>query len=418
MAFARPSATGGLAIALVAGTALAQPPAATGEAQNPPAPPAATPPKPALAKAPPAAKRAAGDPLPEPELRVRVIAPSAHGPWTMRLENEGQRWLRVPADVRLLHFVVESGDTMAKGADKPVKCSLPAAMRSEGFPEPNAILLGPGDAYQESFDPRLFCFGKDAKALEGGALVRATYGWEPKGARKLEPPFAVEGTVFPAAVQPKKEVAAPPLVLSWLPPPEHEEAPPNPPAARPVEDPPREEKPATADKLPVDENAPRFEIKTPAYADAATARAVSLSVTVTNIGHRPALAAIRPRMIGFRVEGPDGVVVCPHDAHLSVPREGYQTIRPGGSTSITMLAVEACGQDLFRRPGLYRVTPTLHLTETGEQFGLLALTGSVRAPEPMLVRVATGPDPFYARRPQALRAPHAEGEDGAGAHAE
>jgi hypothetical protein len=119
-------------------------------------------------------------------------------------------------------------------------------------------------------------------------------------------------------------------------------------------------------------------------------------------------------MLGFRVEGPDGVTHCPYDSHLSVPREGFQTIKPGGSTAISVLAVEACGQDLFRRPGLYRVVPTLHLSETGERFGLAAMTGVVRVVEPMLVRISTGPDPFYAKRPRAVHPPHAEGEESPG----
>jgi hypothetical protein len=260
----------------------------------------------------------------------------------------------------------------------------------------------------ESFDPRLFCFGKEAKAIAGGALVRATYGWEPpKRAQKVGPPYVVEGTVYPAAVQPKKHLVAPSFVLSWLHEHEHEQE------HAAVDDPAFTVTPDPS-KPPADENAPRLELKAAAYADAGVARSVSLSVTITNVGHRPAIAAIRARMLGFVVEGPDGPVDCAWDSHLNVPREGYQTLKPGGSTTLTILAVEACGQDLFRRPGLYHVMPTLHLTETGEHLGLTAITGPLKAPEPMLVRIATGPDPFYAKKPQVIRAPHADGEESAG----
>jgi hypothetical protein len=406
MKSARLSAMGGfagLALALSTATATAQPPATA----RPPAKQAVG----HAGKAPAAdasqALRGAALALPEPELRVRVIAPSAEGPWTMRLENEGMRWLRVPADIRLLHLTVEDGDTMSKRPEKPLKCGLPAAMRPEGFPESNAVLLGPGDAYVESFDPRLFCFGKEAKAIAGGALVRATYGWEPpKGAAKLAPPYVVEGTVYPAAVQPKKHLVAPSFVLSWLPQHEHEES-------HAADDPAFSVPPDPA-KPPADENAPRLELKAAAYADVGAARSVSLSVTITNVGHRAAIAAIRARMLGFVVEGPDGPVDCAWDSHLNVPREGYQTLKPGGATTLTILAVEACGQDLFRRPGLYRVTPTIHLSETGEHLGIAAITGPLKAPEPMLVRIATGPDPFYVKKPQVVRAPHPDTDESGG----
>ncbi len=381
------------------------------------------------------------EPLPDPELHVRVVAPSAQGPWTLHLENEGTHWLRVPADVRLLHLSIESGDTMARRPPKPVKCSAPAGLRLDAFPERNALLLGPGDSYVEAFDPRLFCFGKDAKAIAGGALVRAYYGWElpARGVKKVEPPFAVEGTTFPAAVEPRKQLVAPSLVLSYLPP-EPEEVPEAPPppasaappvihAAAPPEDvdpdgPPDEEAAAeeapapapvvaenAAPPAPPDENAPRFELKATPYADAIDGFKVSITVTATNVGHRAATAAILTRMVGFRVEGPDGTVHC-HAARPThaLPREAYRVIKPGGSTAITLLVEEACRQELFRRPGLYHVRPSLHLNEDGSEAHLEALTGTVRALEPTLVRILSGPEPFYRQAPQAIRAPRAEGD--------
>ncbi len=398
--------------------------------------------------------------LPEPELHAQIVAPSARGPWTLHLENEGAHALRVPADVRLLHLTIESGDTVSKRQPKPVKCAVPAGLRPEGFPERNALLLAPGDAYVEAFDPHLFCFGKDAKAIIGGALVRAHYGWEAaKGAKKAGPPFVVEGTAFPAAVEPKAHVVVPPFVLSWLAPEEEDSAEPPASAAPPEEgddkDPPPEAqdppdgkasathgrprlegKPAPASRsrwgdpqtpaqpvsmgmdpqtglaqpvdgkpAVVDENAPRLELKASPYAEAVNGFKVSVSVTLTNVGHRPALAAVRSRMVSFRVEGPDGVVHC-HAARPSfaMQRQGYVTLKPGGSTALTVLVTEACGSDLFRRPGLYRIKPTLHLDENGADLGLTALTGSIHAIEPTLVRVAEGPQPFYKTRPQPVRA--------------
>ena len=135
--------------------------------------------------------------------------------------------------------------------------------------------------------------------------------------------------------------------------------------------------------MPPDENAARLELTASPFADAANGQRVSLTLTVTNVGHRPAIgAAIRPRMAGFRVDGPDGVTErCPRAEAPSrgVPREGFLTLKPGASTALTILLAEACGQDLFRRPGLYRVTPTLHLHESGAALGLSAITGRLHA---------------------------------------
>src|SRR5262249_53953949 len=152
---------------LVAATLVAAP--ASGED---PAPPAAhDPPKP---RPPEAKPPKPGEALPEPEIRLWMIAPSIHGPWALRIDNEGSRWLRVPADLRPLQFTIEPGDTVKRGA-RPVTCALPRAMRPDGFPDKSALLLGPGESFFESFDPRLFCFGKDAATLAGGAVVRTRF---------------------------------------------------------------------------------------------------------------------------------------------------------------------------------------------------------------------------------------------------
>ena len=375
-------------------------------------PPAPAPPAPAAA--PPAAPvravhagaRAPKDPLPEPQLRVWVVAPSAKGLWTLHLENEGPLGLRVPADIRLLRFTIESGDTMSKRQPKPIHCGLPASMRPDVVADRNALLLGPGDSYVESFDPRLFCFGSAAgAALQGGALVRVRYGWEPpaRGVKKMGPPFVVEGTAFPAVVEPQKQVVGPSMVLSWLAPEEPDEE------AAPAEDEPPAPEAGHEPEPIVDENAPRFELHAPSHVDAVTAFRVSLAITVTNAGHRPGVAAIRPRMLGFRVEGPDGLAHCPAAPPTrGLPREAFQTLKPGGSVAFTILVEEACGRDVFRRPGLYRLQPVLHLDERGDEHGLSAITGILHTAEPTLVRISEGPEPFYKSPPAAVRAPPPE----------
>ena len=162
----------------------------------------------------------------------------------------------------------------------------------------------------------------------------------------------------------------------------------------------------------MDENAARLQLTASPFADAMDGRRVTLTLTVTNVGHRAATAAIRSRMAGFRGDGPDGTMHCHAPAtNHGVPREGFLTLKPGASTALTILVVEACGRELFRRPGLYRVTPTLHLGETGAELGLAAFTGWLRAAEPTLVRIAEGPDPFYKHHPRAVHAPRPEHDE-------
>ena len=406
--------------------------AATASAQEPP---------PAPAKAggaevkPPAPKPAAGkrgprkppEPaLPSADVRLRILARSAEGLWTMRIENEGSHPVRVPADARLLELGLENGDTLSKKGRRKVTCKAPPGLRPDGFPEARALLLAPGEAYVEVFDPRLFCFGKDAQALTGGSIVRAKLGWDaPRYTKKLDPPFAVESTEVPPTVAPEKNLVAPTMVLSYLPP-----SPEDMPGVIKIDrdgdglpdadkdddkksdddksdDGKKSDKPAI-----VDEHAPRFELKASPYADAATGYRVSINVTATNVGLRSTLLAARGRMVGFRIEGPDGVTRCgaAHGETRAISRDGYRTITPGGSTSLTVLVEEACGRPIFRRPGLYRVTPSLRLVESGAELGLAAFTGLVRAKEATLVRVHAGPAHYHHRPPKAVRPPKPEPE--------
>ncbi|MFT3766150.1 MAG: hypothetical protein QM820_11645 [Minicystis sp.] len=395
------------------------------------APPGAPPP-PAAPPAPaprPSAKKAPAKPpepeLPDPEVRFRIIAPSAQGLWTMRLENEGTRWVRVPADARLIRFTIEPGDTLSKKAGKPINCQAPAGLRPDGFPDPRALMLAPGDAYVETFDPRLFCFGKDAQAIDGGVIVRARYGWDaPRNAKKVDPPFAVEGTEFPATVAPQKQLFAPTIVLSWEPP-EPDESEVKVDKSDDDKDPKKDDndkgsKDAKDDKddkdkpesPPPDDNAPRIELKANAYAEAATGFRVALTMTATNTGRRPTLVAIRSRMFAFRIEGPDGLTRCSAMGQTrTIARDGYRPLKPGGSASLTVLVEEACGRSVFRRPGLYKVTPSLNLVESGSELGLAAYTGIARAKDATLVRVHGGPDPYHQSSPKPVHPPKPEAAD-------
>ena len=387
-------------------------------------------------------------PLPDPAVRVWMSASAPQGPWTLRVDNEGNRPLRIPGDVRLLRFEIDSepyvvptepvdpkpkkwAKVKAKAPAKPVVCKLPSPLRPDAFPDSSALLLRPGESYVESFDPRLFCFGKEAAArLAGGAVVHSRFGWEaakqPAWSAKKKPdtgPFVVESTVFPPDTLPLRELTAPTMVLSYgsvakappAAPVTAAAAPPSPvapPGPKPVDPKATPQKPSDqADPnaaLPpvVDENAPRFELTTTPFVDASSTSRAAVTITATNVGRRPMFVAIHQRMIGLRIDGPDGVLRCASmPATHGIPRELYRTLNPGASSSPTLLLGEGCTRDAMRRPGLYRVSATLNANESGSELGLTAFTGKARTREPSLVRVLSGPDLFYATLPRAVPTP-------------
>jgi len=330
----------------------------------------------------------AADP-PDAQARLWLIAPTTKGPWIMRIDNEGSVGLRIPADVRLLQIEITSENPKVK----PVKCELPKGMRPASFPETRALLLAPGASYVEHFDPHLFCFGKNADALKGGAIVRARFGWEtPKKAPKkksAEGPFAVESVERDPSVAPLHELLAPSIVLS------HDE---------PQKAAPSAEKPAGKPKTQpiVDERAGRLAVKSGSFVDASSSRAITITVTASNPGKRPITVALRPWMLSFQVEDPWGnATTCSgQDPRGSLPRDAFKTLNPDGSSAFTLLLGEICPRGTFERPGLYRVTPSLNAGETSPD--VEAFTAKVKAEQPTLVRLASGAEPFYPDAPKAL----------------
>lgn len=384
-------------------------------------------------KAPPPA------PLEPVPARLWIVAPAANGSWTFRLDNEGSLPIRIPADVRWLEFELERADPKNPKRKKTVKCKAPGGLRPAGFPEERALLLAPGESYLEEFDPRLICFGKDASALAGGTVVHTRFGWDPpsKWSKKpAQPPFAVQGTDLPASHAPLKELAAPAMFLSYADAeakvtPEADPAPPAAPApaegnaekaapsngaAGSSPEPSKEKENGPDGKAAktaeegrpeiVDANAPRLELTTSAYADASAPRRISITVTATNAGQRPMLAALRARMLSFKVQGPDKTTTCEASpATHAIPRDRFQTIKAGGSTSFTLLLAEMCPPETFARAGLYRVWPTLHALESGKEVDVTAYTGIIAARAPTLVRVQSSTRPYYKAPPKAVPTP-------------
>lgn len=301
-------------------------------------------------------------PLPPAPVSIRVIAPSPDPPWTIEVQNEGDRPIRIPADVRLLTFEIQR-----PGSRERVPCKPAPGQKPTRFPAARELVLAPGESWVETFDPRLFCFGRAGDLLRGGTLVRSRFGFDPRAFLAHKEPFAVQSLDAPATFAPARELALPTFLLSF---PASELAPPDPtpagaskanaplerPAAPPAETaeakgpsdeptPANAAKPAPAEvrtpreiardddrerareeerkrelereadlarmygepKEPRrlrDRQAPDLDLYTNPWSDGSAPRDVVLHLHARNEGGRALAAVLRSRMLRFRVEGP------------------------------------------------------------------------------------------------------------------
>src|SRR5262249_48237775 len=80
---------------------------------------------------------AARESLPAPALPAWLATPTPSGLWTFRIDNQGTRPARVPADVRALHIEIEHFEGKRRTV---TKCTLPAALEAKAFPERRGLL--------------------------------------------------------------------------------------------------------------------------------------------------------------------------------------------------------------------------------------------------------------------------------------
>ncbi|HZO12776.1 MAG TPA: hypothetical protein VFB62_05950, partial [Polyangiaceae bacterium] len=160
---------------------------------------------------------------PDPPITMRIIAPSAKGPWLLRIDNEADRAMFIGADVRLLTFEVSAPlppKKLGRGKtwDRSAKCSGPQAFGlDDHFPAGRELVLEPGQSYVEEFDPRLICFGKQANLLVPGAKVKPYIGWKPRThqSRRMETaPFMADDATRPRRYRPLRRLEGPTIVLS------------------------------------------------------------------------------------------------------------------------------------------------------------------------------------------------------------
>jgi hypothetical protein len=331
-------------------------------------------------KKPPVAAAPQG---PAPRVSLAVDAPTPRGPWTMRVTNDGEVPVRLSADARLLSL-----DVTPRGARAPVRCELPADMRPTDELE-SPLVLPPGRAYSETFEPRLYCFGAGkVDALASGSTVVAHLAWP--GSASAAPYAVAPIDGVEPAVAPLKSVDSPVIALPDEP--SFGQSLPAPPAQG-TQTTPRGTDAETAARL-VLTGAPAV--------DAAAAEGIDIAITLRNDGGQPVSVRLRPETLAFDVIGPDSVQPC---VWPTVPgaamREAFTRIAPGGSASLNVLLSAYCGGHTLDQAGLYVVRPRLDTRRaSGESVGIRSFDGVVVAATPTVVRLHRGNAVPALRRPR------------------
>jgi hypothetical protein len=342
---------------------------------------------PVTAKARPPKKAAVVAPqAPAPHVALAIDAPTPRGPWTLRVTNDGEVPVRLSADARLLSL-----DVTPRGARVPARCELPPDMRPTDELE-SALVLPPGRAYAETFEPRLYCFGAGKlDALASGSTVVARLAWPGSPATAPYVVAPIEG-VEPVVAS-LKSLDSPVIALPDEP--SFAQSPPPPSAS-------------TAPRG-TEAEVPRLVLAGPASVDAAAAESIDIPITLRNDGAQPVAVRLRPETLGFDVIGPDSVQTC---AWPTVPgaamREAFTRIPPGGSTTLDVLLSAYCAGHALDQAGLYVVRPRLDTRRaSGESVGIRSFDGVVLAVTPTVVRLHRGNAVPALRRPR-LEPPRAK----------
>jgi hypothetical protein len=297
---------------------------------------------------------------------LAITAPSARGRWTLHVTNEGEQPVRVVADARLLTLEVTP-----RSARAPVRCVLPDDMRPGGDLERAQVIL-PGRGYDESFEPRLYCFGAGKlDALVPGAIVIGRLGFSSRPAS--QPPFevsSIEGGEPELA--PLKSIESPPIAL------------PDDPTAWAV--------PVMAGKDTADADTPRVSLQGPVSVDAASPNEIAIPLTLRNDGAHATVVRFRPEVLDFDIIGPGGVERCdwPTVPAAALP-EMFTTLAPKAAETLEVTLSSYCTGHGLDQPGLIVVWPRLDTHDaTGAELHMRSFDGEVVAGAPTIVRLHRG----------------------------
>ncbi len=297
--------------------------------------------------------------MPQADIKLTLEAPTARGPWTMRIVNDASAPVRVVADARFLAFeLIRRGDTRIE------RCELPSDMRPAEASD-RSIVLPPGRAYVETFEPRLYCFsGRALKALEPTSIVIAHLGWLGRSGGEWEV-SPIDGIEPQIASQ--KHLDAPPVFLY-------------------------DEKLSFGQGAPAKDTSASLALESPESVEAESPDEVGVPVTLRNTGSRGVLVRFRPDTVGFEVFSPSGQELCAWPRLPAAPTpELFTRLRPGSTTQMTFALAAFCNDDSLDRDGLLVVRPWLDTRgASGDSIGLDAFTGWVSAATPTLVRLHRG----------------------------
>jgi hypothetical protein len=269
----------------------------------------------------------------------------------------------VVADRRLLRFEVRRGRRV-------LRCAHPAA--PSRVSEARVRTLRPGDpevgsgVWREWVDLRMYCTGAARDAVTAGAEVRARYGWPRRGRgrwvarRSGEAVAGLELGSVTVAASP-----APPTRFT--------------------------------DRQ---EPAPLEVALSPT--SARTGAALTLRVSVRAREGRERIF-VRPDAWSFRVRGPLGDVRCrvPMGGGHPPP-ELFRRVTRRSAARAVLDADYFCPRGTFELPGVYEITPKLHLPYRGREWGLDAVRGRLTGP-PAAVRVTHGERGYVEQIPEAAR---------------
>jgi hypothetical protein len=312
-------------------------------------------------------------PPPDPNVKLALDAPTTRDRWSVRVTNDGDVPVRIVADARLLTL-----DVTPRSARQSVHCELPTTMRPED-PLERAIVLPPKRTFVETFEPRLYCFGRRGfDALASGAIVVGHLGSSGPGTgfSEVTPIDGIEPEI--ASI---RMLDAPPIAL---------------PDERSI---PRSiPRPAGDDPL----GTPKLRLESSDAIDAASPEDVEIPITLHNEGTIAVTLRFRPEMLGFEVAAPTADHRCTWPTLPSAPlRELFTTIAPHSAAHLTVVLGAYCADHTLDRSGLLLVRAWLDTRGAGgASLGLRTFEGRLMGTSPTVVRLQRGIAPQPLVRPR------------------
>lgn len=365
-------------------------------------------------------------------LEIRERGPGQ--PWLLLITNRSDAPADLVADTRLLWFEVKLPEEPKSKTSKRPKtskkpktslCKLPDALATGNQPEARLVVrLDPGEGVADQFDPRLYCFAEgDQKLLVPGAEIVPHFGWPEappkkrwKRGKRVEepvlqkPPFVARQSLEAeplenaSAVSPKaaarltsagvtgsdKQLEGNALVLrseyaEWT---------------RQVAPPPTS---LTTDAMASSEPEPPLPavgLRLIQGSDAKAEHDATIRLTISNQSPLPTYVYFRREMVSFEVAGPAGITQCPGLLDDRTPeRSAFLHLKKKATRSFSCRLAELCPRGTFAIPGLYLVYARFDATLSGQEQGIDAFVGPVYSRKPATVRIRTGEEAIFQKRP-------------------